>query len=131
MTKNQRSERPDQPIRPTRRSSTRSDRSSATIGGQSAAAVYDLIERDSRIELVEGPMLITVDPDDLSVQHRAMWQAAYEHMERELMAEMEACATRHDHDDLTELQWRSLVTHSVADRARELLGIRDLHPFWC
>ena len=76
-------------------------------------------------------MLITVDPDDLCAEHRAMWQAAYEHIERELMAEMEACATRHDHSDMSELQWRSLVTHSVADRARELLGIRDLHPFWC
>ena len=130
MKKNQRSLRPDQPIRPTRRP-TQSRRPSPTIGGQPAAAVYDLIERDSRIELVEGPMLITVDPDDLCAEDRAMWRAAYEHMERELMAEMEACATRHDHEDLTEVQWRSLVTHAVADRAREVLGIRDLHPFWC
>lgn len=130
MTKNQRSLRPDQPIRPTR-PSTQSTRPNATIGGQSAKAIYALIERESRIELVEGPMLITVDPDDLCAEHRAMWQAAYEHMERELMAEMEACATRHDHGDMTELQWRSLVTHAVADRARELLGSRDLHPFWC
>ena len=67
----------------------------------------------------------------LCAEHQAMWHAAYEYMERELMAEMEACATRHDHGDMTDLQWRSLVTHSVADRARELLGIRDLHPFWC
>jgi hypothetical protein len=131
MTKNQRSQRPDQPIRPTRRPSKRPNLFGPTIGGQPADAVYDLIERESRIELIEGPMLITVDPDDLCAEHRAMWRAAYEHMERELMAEMEACATRHDHEDLTELQWRSLVTHSVADRARELLGIRDLHPFWC
>ena len=44
---------------------------------------------------------------------------------------MEACDNRHEHHDLFELKWSSLVTHSLADRARELLGICDLHPFWC
>lgn len=106
-------------------------RAHPTIGGAPAQAVYDLIERDSRIELVEGPMLITVDPDDLCAEHRTMWRLAYDHMERELMTEMEECATRHDHSDMSALEWRSLVTHAVADRARALLGIRDLHPFWC
>jgi hypothetical protein len=112
MTKNRRTTRSTSPG--PRTNSINSRRARATIGGQSAEVIYDLIERTTRVMLVEGVPLVTIDPEDLCEEHAAMWQSAYDDIERELMAEMEACANQHEHRDMSELEWMALVTHSVA-----------------
>ena len=114
MTKNMRANRPDQPI--------------PTVGGMPAAHLYQLIEDSPQRVLEDGTLHIELQ---LCAEHGAMWQAAYERVERELMSEMEECANRHEHEDLLPHRWRAIVIHAMADRAREALGIRDLHPFWC
>jgi hypothetical protein len=98
------------------------------VGGISARHLYEIIERSPICEFDDGTMLIDLRLCD---EHAAQWQSAYQLAERDLMAEMEVCCNRHQHGDMPAHAWRWLVVHAMADRARELLGIRDLHPFWC
>jgi hypothetical protein len=99
-----------------------------TIAGMPAQHLYELIEASPQYQLRDGTVHVDIR---LCAEHGAQWRAAYEHMERELISEMETCANRHEHQDMLPHQWRALVTHAMADRARELLGISDPHPFWC
>jgi hypothetical protein len=99
-----------------------------TVGGEPAVVIYDLIES---LPIVIG--------DDDSIDHRrhfceahaAMFQRAYDLVEREFLIEYENCPCGEQHTPLQPGAWRFLVIHAMADRAREALGIHDQHRFWC
>lgn len=107
------------------------NRAFPTVGGLPAQFVYDVIERSTTVLFADGSPHVSIDLSRFCTEHIEQWEAAYARVERELMAEMEACATRHEHGDLSPIAWRQLVIHAMADEARAVLNIRDLHPFWC
>jgi hypothetical protein len=104
-------------------------RSEPTVGGQPASAIYHIIEATPKRALADG--MVFLGPIHLCAQHGRYWQGAYDHVERQLMVEMEACPDREDHATMLPHQWRALVIHAMADEARRKLGIRTPHPLWC
>lgn len=103
-------------------------RSTPTIGGQSARMIYDLIEAAPKAVLSDGTVYLDLR---LCEVHGREWREAYEWVERQVMSELEACETRHEHRPMLPHEWRAMVIHSMADHACRLLGITDPHPHWC
>jgi hypothetical protein len=98
------------------------------VGGQSAALIYQLIE--------SLPIVIGVDDSidfeqHLCRAHVEVFRHAYEHVEQEFLIEYENCPCGDQHEPLEPAAWRFLVIHAMADQAREALGIRSPHRFWC
>jgi hypothetical protein len=99
-----------------------------TVGGQSAQLIYQLIE--------SLPIIIGDDDSidferQLSAPHAAVFRHAFEHVEQEFLTEYENCPCQDQHTPLEPGAWRFLVIHAMADRARQALGIRSQHRFWC
>ena len=99
-----------------------------TVGGQSAQFIYRLIES---LPIIVGDDA-SIDFDrQLCASHAAVFRRAYEHVEQEFLVEYENCPCRDQHTPLEPGAWKFLVIHAMADRAREALGIRSEHRFWC
>jgi hypothetical protein len=103
-------------------------RGAPTVGGEPAGVIYDLIES---LPIVIG------DDDSIDFErhfcdeHAAQFRRAFERVELDAMAGIEACPCPEEHGPMEPGEWRFMVIHTMADQARLKLGERDPHRFWC